>query len=46
MDEEENDDDFSSIEPLGAALAQRGKKIVREGPSLTFINPSADTTDL
>ncbi|XP_062841144.1 cadherin-related family member 2 [Trichomycterus rosablanca] len=44
--EEGEDDDSSSIEPLGAALAQRGKKVIIDSPSLTFTNPSADTTDL
>ncbi|XP_058262193.1 cadherin-related family member 2 [Hemibagrus wyckioides] len=45
-EEEENGDDFADIEPLGAALAQRGKKKDSQNPSLTFDNPSLNTTDL
>ncbi|KAM9456719.1 cadherin-related family member 2 [Clarias gariepinus] len=48
-EEEENDGDHSYIEPLGAALAQRGKKKGKasESPSITFSNPAFDaTTDL
>ncbi|MCJ8739643.1 hypothetical protein PDJAM_G00049530 [Pangasius djambal] len=46
IEEEEENGDSSYIEPLGAALAQRGKKKGSEGPSLTFTNPSLNTTDL
>ncbi|TSK87405.1 Cadherin-related family member 2 [Bagarius yarrelli] len=45
-EEEENGDDSSYIEPLGAALAQRGRKKNSAGPIMTFSNPSLDTTDL
>ncbi|KAK7141073.1 hypothetical protein R3I93_015279 [Phoxinus phoxinus] len=48
-EEEEEDDDRSDslyIEPLGAALAQREKKRGADSPSLTFANPSTNTTDL
>lgn len=47
QEEEEEDDERSEspyIEPLGAALAQREKR--RGADSLTFANPSIDTTDL
>ncbi|XP_052430626.1 cadherin-related family member 2-like [Carassius gibelio] len=49
-DEEEEEEDERSespyIEPLGAALAQREKRRGVDSPSLTFANPSVDTTDL
>ncbi|KAK3520549.1 hypothetical protein QTP70_026152 [Hemibagrus guttatus] len=45
-EEEENGDDSVDIEPLGAALAQRGKKKGVQSPSLTFVNPSLNTSDL
>ncbi|KAB5554228.1 hypothetical protein PHYPO_G00047920 [Pangasianodon hypophthalmus] len=46
IEEEEENGDSLYIEPLGAALAQRGKKKGSEGPSFTFTNPSLSTTDL
>ena len=45
-DEEEGGADNPYVEPLGEALAQRGKKRVNNSPSLTFSNPSLSTTDL
>ncbi|XP_053507043.1 cadherin-related family member 2 [Ictalurus furcatus] len=45
-EEEENGGNSSYIEPLDAALAHRGKKKGSQSPSLTFDNPSLDTTDL
>ncbi|XP_016295500.1 cadherin-related family member 2-like isoform X2 [Sinocyclocheilus anshuiensis] len=49
IQEEEEEDERSEspyIEPLGAALAQREKRRGADSPSLTFANPSIDTTDL
>ncbi|XP_052471325.1 cadherin-related family member 2-like [Carassius gibelio] len=49
IQEEEEEDETSEspyIEPLGAALAQREKRRGADSPSLTFANPSIDTTDL
>ncbi|KAM6977843.1 cadherin-related family member 2 [Aplochiton taeniatus] len=43
-DEEGGEPEFS--EPLGAALAQRGKKKGSESPRLTYNNPVFSTTDL
>ncbi|XP_047657229.1 cadherin-related family member 2 [Tachysurus fulvidraco] len=45
-EDEEYGDNSSYIEPLGAALAQRGRKKVSQGVDLTFDNPSLDMTDL
>ncbi|XP_049323695.1 cadherin-related family member 2 [Astyanax mexicanus] len=45
-EEEENMGESTYIEPLGAALAQRGKKKGPESTSLTIANPSLNTTDL
>ncbi|XP_057206141.1 cadherin-related family member 2 isoform X2 [Triplophysa rosa] len=46
--EEEEEEGIGSpyIEPLGAALAQREKKRGGESPTVTFENPSMNTTDL
>lgn len=50
MIQEEDEDDGGTdnhyIEPLGEALAQRGRKRDNNSPSLTFANPSLSTTDL
>ncbi|XP_055783827.1 cadherin-related family member 2 [Salvelinus fontinalis] len=45
-DEEEWGVDNPHVEPLGEALAQRGKKRDNNSPSFTFANPSLSTTDL
>ncbi|KAK5865039.1 hypothetical protein PBY51_016234 [Eleginops maclovinus] len=47
-EEEEEEDDGPSkyIEPLGAALAQRGQKKASNNPHVGFINPAFSTTDL
>ncbi|XP_048087136.1 cadherin-related family member 2 [Alosa alosa] len=46
-EEEENGyDNNSYYEPLGAALAQRGKKRGTDSPSLSFTEPTPSTTDL
>lgn len=50
MIEEEEEEDYDDsgppeyIEPLGAALAQRGKKL--DKPHVGFNNPAFSTTDL
>ncbi|KAM9356765.1 cadherin-related family member 2 [Symphorus nematophorus] len=46
--EEEEDDNRPPeyIEPLGAALAQRGEKKVTENPLMGYDNPAFSTTDL
>ncbi|KTF85486.1 hypothetical protein cypCar_00045897 [Cyprinus carpio] len=49
IQEEEEEDERSEspyIEPLGAALAHREKRRGADSPSITFANPSTDTTDL
>ncbi|XP_030621392.1 cadherin-related family member 2 [Chanos chanos] len=45
-EDEENGSMPHYIEPLGEALAQRGKKKGSESPVLSFSNPSVSTTDL
>ncbi|XP_010777105.1 cadherin-related family member 2, partial [Notothenia coriiceps] len=47
-EEEEGDDGGPPkyIEPLGAALAQRGQKKASDKPHVGFINPAFSTTDL
>lgn len=45
-EEDENMGESAYIEPLGAALAQRGKKKGPESIGLTIANPSLNTTDL
>ncbi|XP_029298107.1 LOW QUALITY PROTEIN: cadherin-related family member 2 [Cottoperca gobio] len=47
--EEEEEEDYGPpeyIEPLGAALAQRGQKKGSKNPPAGFINPAFSTTDL
>ncbi|XP_056143587.1 cadherin-related family member 2 [Lampris incognitus] len=46
--QEEDEEDFQPgyIEPLGAALAQRGKKQDSSNSKLAFSNPAFSTTDL
>ncbi|KAJ8015412.1 hypothetical protein DPEC_G00025850 [Dallia pectoralis] len=45
--QEEEEEDNSYVEPLGEALAQRGRKRDTNSPRLTFNNPAFDsTTDL
>ncbi|KAK1903616.1 Cadherin-related family member 2 [Dissostichus eleginoides] len=48
VEEEEGDDGGPPkyIEPLGAALAQRGQKKASDKPHVGFINPAFSTTDL
>lgn len=49
QEEEEDDDDDGPpeyIEPLGAALAQRGQKKGSGNPHRDFNNPAFNTTDL
>ncbi|KAM6952110.1 cadherin-related family member 2 [Lycodopsis pacificus] len=49
IQEEEEEDDSGSpqyIEPLGAALAQRGQKKGSDDPHIGFSNPAFSTTDL
>ncbi|XP_067103715.1 cadherin-related family member 2 [Osmerus mordax] len=45
---EEDEDNYvrDDIEPLGAALAERGKRRDTDSPLLTFTNPAFSTTDL
>ena len=48
IEEEDEENGQNYYEPLGAALAQRGKRKGGEEdtPSLTFDNPALSTTDL
>lgn len=49
QEEEEEEDDSGPpeyIEPLGAALAQRGQKKGSDNPHMGFTNPAFSTTDL
>ncbi|KAL0974338.1 hypothetical protein UPYG_G00219060 [Umbra pygmaea] len=49
MIQEEDEDweaDNSHVEPLGEALARRGRKRDSNSPSITFNNPAFSTTDL
>lgn len=45
-EEEEDNGPPEYIEPLGAALAQRGKKKTTGNADMSLSNPAFDTTDL
>ncbi|XP_076842519.1 cadherin-related family member 2 [Brachyhypopomus gauderio] len=44
--QEEDEDESSYVEPLGAALAQRGRKKGSESPGVTIANPLFSSVDL
>ncbi|XP_062281271.1 cadherin-related family member 2 [Scomber scombrus] len=46
MEEDEEDESAEYIEPLGAALAQRGQKNASNNVHVGFVNPAFSTADL